>query len=61
MGEIRIVGSGQTREYPYLVCKNALYYRILEITVTSITQYRHRKVNRLLPSLLATLISSSER
>ena len=25
MGEIRFVGTGETRGYPYLVCKNKVY------------------------------------
>ena len=30
MGEIRFVGTGETRGYPYLVCKNYLYQTILK-------------------------------
>ena len=26
MGEIRFVGTGETRGYPYLVCKKTLYW-----------------------------------
>ena len=26
MGEIRFVGTGETRGYPYLVCKKTIYY-----------------------------------
>ena len=26
MGEIRFVGTGETRGYPYLVCKKYIYY-----------------------------------
>ena len=28
MGEIRFVGTGETRGYPYLVCKKKLYLTI---------------------------------
>ena len=30
MGEIRFVGTGETRGYPYLVCKKEVSYMSLE-------------------------------
>ena len=32
MGEIRFVGIGETRRYPYLVCKKIIFYIILTLT-----------------------------
>ena len=29
MGEIRFVGTGETRGYPYLVCKNIVWAHVL--------------------------------
>ena len=36
MGEIRIVGPGETREYPFPVCKNKLYRQIVGILTGTI-------------------------
>ena len=36
MGEIRIVGPGETRGYPYPVCKNRLYRQIVGIPTGTI-------------------------
>ena len=33
MGEIRIVGLGKTRGYPYPVCKKKGYYKISEFEI----------------------------
>ena len=33
MGEIRIVGPGKTRRYPYPVCKNIIEHTIQEIVL----------------------------
>ena len=33
MGEIRFVGTGETRGYPYLVCKNNIIYDGVEAEI----------------------------
>ena len=45
MGEIRFVGTGETRGYPYLVCKKECYYTCVqtiffyEKTLSTATSY----------------------
>ena len=41
MGEIRIVGPGKTRGYPYLVCKKTITYT----TITRYPKLQHEKVH----------------
>ena len=33
MGEIRFVGPGETRGYPYLVCKKDIVYNMTDISI----------------------------
>ena len=40
MGEIRFVGTGETRGYPYLVCKKLRYFKSrLDIGASAVTLY----------------------
>ena len=53
MGEIRIVGPGKTRGYPYPVCKNISIFHVcmvwIEKSVTRITD-RHHEACRVMPN-----------
>ena len=53
MGEIRIVGPGKTRGYPYPVCKNINIYHgcmvWIEKSVTRVTD-RHHEACRVMPN-----------
>ena len=41
MGEIRFVGTGETRGYPYLVCKNNLYCTLDKNSMISLDKGGH--------------------
>ena len=53
MGEIRIVGPGKTREYPYPVCKKISIVHgcmvWIENSVMRVTD-RHHEANRVMPN-----------
>ena len=52
MGEIRFVGTGETRGYPYLVCKKRSIFHgcivLIEKSVTRVTD-RHHEACRVMP------------
>ena len=53
MGEIRIVGPGKTRGYPYPVCKNISIFHVcmvwIEKSVTRVTDRNH-EAYRVMPN-----------
>ena len=53
MGEIRFVGTGETRGYPYLECKKISIFHVcmvwIEKSVTRVTD-RHHEACRVMPN-----------
>ena len=41
MGEIRFVGTGETRGYPYLVCKKSVYVSTWNFVGFIVSQFRY--------------------
>ena len=60
MGEIRSVGTGETRGYPYLVCKNISIFHVCMVwigkPVTRDTDRHHEACRYWKPTLPATAV-----
>ena len=58
MGEIRFVGTGETRGYPYLVCKNVLYWLTDRNRSHSIVEVDLTDFGQVVPSVHTLIINN---